>query len=136
MVFSRLTQLAVRLIRKMWQAGFIAFWMVLLGVATVLASGFNGWKIIISLALGIILWLLPNCYFVVKVMRHLGRVSPECLLHIFYRAELIKLLLSGFFFIMMAKLLSVNFPVLLSGYLLAQLIFWLLLTIKSKEGLL
>ncbi len=136
MVFSRLTQLAVRLIRKMWQAGFIAFWMVLLGVATVLASGFNGWKIISSLALGIILWLLPNCYFVVKVMRHLGRVSPECLLHIFYRAELIKLLLSGFFFIMMAKLLSVNFPVLLSGYLLAQLIFWLLLTIKSKEGLL
>ena len=82
------------------------------------------------------MWLLPNCYFVVKVMHHLGRVSAERLLHIFYRAELIKLLLSGFFFIMMARLLSINFPVLLSGYLAAQLIFWLLLTIKNKEGLL
>ena len=136
MVFSRLAQLAVRLIRKMWQAGFIAFWVVLSGVVAILGNDFHNRKIISSLALGIILWLLPNCYFVVKVMHHLGRVSAERLLHIFYRAELIKLLLSGFFFIIMARLLSINFPVLLSGYLAAQLIFWLLLTIKNKEGLL
>lgn len=136
MVFGRLAQLAVRLVRKMWQAGFIAFWVVLSGAVAILGSGFHGGKVISSLTLGILLWLLPNCYFAIKVMRHLGRVPPGCLLHIFYRAELIKLLLSGFFFIMMAKLLSINFPVLLSGYLAAQLIFWLLLIIKSKEGLL
>jgi F0F1-type ATP synthase assembly protein I len=120
----------------MWQAGFIAFWLVLSGVVAILGNGFHGRKIISSLVLGIILWLLPNCYFAIKVMGHLGRVSAGCLLHIFYRSELIKLLLSGFFFIMMARLLSINISVLLSGYLAAQLIFWLLLTIKSKEGLL
>jgi F0F1-type ATP synthase assembly protein I len=120
----------------MWQAGFIAFWIVLSGLVAILGNDFHGGRIISSLALGIIFWLLPNCCFAIKVMRCLGRVSPECLLHIFYRAELIKLLLSGFFFIMMAKLLSINFPVLLSGDLAAQLVFWLLLIIKSKEGLL
>lgn len=136
MVFGRLAPLAVSLMRKMWQASLIAFWLVLSGVVAILGSGFHDRKLISSLLLGIILWLLPNCYFAIKVMRHLGRVSPGCLLHIFYRAELIKLLLSGFFFIMMVKLLPINYPVLLSGYLVVQLIFWLLLSIKSKEGLL
>jgi F0F1-type ATP synthase assembly protein I len=136
MAFSRLAQLTVRLIRKMWQASLVAFAVVLLGASVILSKFCHDGQLISSLALGVILWLLPNCYFVIKVMRHLGRVSPGRLLHIFYRAELIKLLLSGFFFIMLAKLLSINFPVLLSGYLVAQLTFWLLLSLKSKEGLL
>jgi F0F1-type ATP synthase assembly protein I len=120
----------------MWQASLVAFAVVLLGASVILSKFCHDGQLISSLALGVILWLLPNCYFVIKVMRHLGRVSPGRLLHIFYRAELIKLLLSGFFFIMLAKLLSINFPVLLSGYLVAQLTFWLLLSLKSKEGLL
>lgn len=119
----------------MWQTSLMAFIVVLLEQA-ILGGIRQDEQIVGSLVLGIILWLLPNCYFAIKVLSHLGRISPRCLLSIFYRAELIKLLLSGFFFIMMVKLLSVNFPVLLSGYLVAQLIFWLLLIIKSKEGLL
>jgi F0F1-type ATP synthase assembly protein I len=135
MTFDRLAQLPGKVIRKMCQASFMAFFAVLLGLVVILGN-FQNEKIVRSLMLGIILWLLPNCYFVIKIMRRLGQVPGGDLLNIFYRAELIKLLFSGFFFIMMVKLLSVSFPVLLSGYLAAQLVFWLLLIIKSKEGLL
>ena len=89
-----------------------------------------------SLALGVALWLLPNCCFVIKIMRRLGQVSGRDLLNIFYRAELIKLFFSGIFFIMVIKVLSVNVPILLLAYLVSQLVFWLLLIMKSKEGLL
>lgn len=87
-----------------------------------------------SLALGVALWLLPNCYFVIKIMCRLGQVSGKDLLNIFYRAELIKLFFSGIFFVVAIKLLSVKIPILLLAYLTSQLVFWLLLIIKSVEG--
>ena len=67
-------------------------------------------------------------------MRHLGQISGRELLNIFYRAELIKLFLSGIFFVVAIKLLSVNIPILLLAYLVSQLVFWLLLIIKNMEG--
>jgi ATP synthase protein I len=127
--------IAKSIIQKMCQAGFMAF-AALLGVVVVLQDVFQGEQGIRSLALGIALWLLPNCYFVFKVMRRLGCALGRDLLNIFYRAELIKLFFSGIFFIMVIKLLSVNIPILLLAYLASQLVFWLLLIIKSKEGLL
>lgn len=106
-----------------------------LGGLVILGDVFQGESCIRSLALGIALWLLPNTYFVVKIMRRLGQVSGKNLLNIFYRAELIKLFFSGIFFIMAIKLLTVNIPILLLAYLVAQLVFWVLLILKSKEGL-
>lgn len=135
MAFVRLAQLPGKVIQKMCQAGIFAF-AALLGVVVILHDVFQGERDIRSLALGIALWLLPNCYFVIKIMRRLGCVSGRDLLHIFYRAELIKLFFSGIFFIMVTKLLSVNIPILLLAYLASQLVFWLLLIIKSREGLL
>ncbi|MFZ0219172.1 MAG: ATP synthase subunit I [Candidatus Aquirickettsiella sp.] len=109
---------------------------VLLGAVIGLADVFQSEQAIKSLVLGIVLWLLPNCYFVIKIMRRLGQMSGSNLLNIFYRAELIKLFFSGIFFIMMIQLLSVNIPIVLLAYLFSQLVFWLLLIIKGKEGLL
>jgi F0F1-type ATP synthase assembly protein I len=135
MTFSRLVQLPHKVIQKMCQAGIFAF-AILLGALVILRGVFQGEQGIRSLALGIALWLLPNCYFVIKIMRRLGCASGRDLLSIFYRAELIKLFFSGIFFIMVTKLLSVNIPILLLAYLASQLVFWLLLIIKSREGLL
>ncbi|MDQ5899140.1 MAG: synthase protein [Pseudomonadota bacterium] len=120
--------------QKMCHAGSIAFGG-LLGLVVIFGNVFQGSEVIKSLALGISLWLLPNCYFVIKIMRRLGQMSGRKLLNIFYRAELIKLFFSGIFFIMVVQLLSVNIPILLLAYLASQLVFWLLLIIKSDEGL-
>lgn len=135
MTFSKLVQLPHKVIQKMCQAGVYAF-AILLGALVILRGVFQGEQGIRSLALGIALWLLPNCYFVAKIMRCLGQVSGKDLLNIFYRAELIKLFFSGIFFVVVIKLLSVNIPILLLAYLVSQLVFWLLLIIKSMKGLL
>lgn len=93
------------------------------------------WQITYSLLLGIFLWMLPSCYFANKLFRYLGKVSPASLLRIFYQAEITKILLSGFFFVMMIKLLSVNIPALVTGYFIPQLVFWVRLIMKNKEAL-
>jgi len=134
MTFSRLVQLPDKIIQKMCQTSLMTF--AVLGVVFFLRNVCQDERVVRSLMLGIALWLLPNCYFVMKIMRRLGQVSGKDLLNIFYRAELIKLLFSGIFFIVVIKLLSVNIPILLLAYLVSQLLFWLLLIIKSMKGLL
>ncbi len=134
MAFNRLAQLPGKVIQKMCLASLMAF--AVLGIIVFLQNVCQDERAIRSLALGIALWLLPNCYFVIKIMHRLGRVSGRDLLSIFYQAELIKLFFSGIFFIMVIRLLSVNIPILLLAYLVSQLVFWLLLIIKSREGLL
>lgn len=134
MTFSRLVQLPGKIIQRMCQASLMTF--AVLGTVVFLRNVCQDERVVRSLMLGIALWLLPNCYFVMKIMRRLGQVSGKDLLNIFYRAELIKLLFSGIFFIVVIKLLSVNIPILLLAYLVSQLLFWLLLIIKSMKGLL
>ncbi len=134
MTVSRLVQLPGKIIQRMCQASLMTF--AVLGAVVFLRNVCQDERVVRSLMLGIALWLLPNCYFVIKIMRRLGCASGRDLLSIFYRAELIKLFFSGIFFIMVTKLLSVNIPILLLAYLASQLIFWLLLIIKSREGLL
>jgi F0F1-type ATP synthase assembly protein I len=94
---------------------------------------FQNWQIAYSLLLGIFLWMLPNGYFAIRLFRHLGTVPAATLLGIFYRAEIIKLLLSGFFFVMIIKFLSLNMPAFLAGYLVAQLIFFVRLSSRFKQ---
>ena len=113
-----------------------------IGIASLMAAAMafflgeilHNWQMACTLVLGIFLWMLPNAYFASKVFRRLGRAPSASLLSIFYRAEIIKLLLSGFFFVMMIKLVPVNFPALLTGYFIPQLIFWVRLIVKNKEG--
>ncbi|MDQ8039947.1 MAG: ATP synthase subunit I, partial [Rickettsiella sp.] len=129
MVVSK-TQCPLDMVRQIGGASLIA-------AASALFMGgiFHAWQIVCSLLLGIFLWMLPSCYFANKLFRHLGKISPTSLLRIFYRAEITKLLLSGIFFVMMIKLLSVNIPVLIAGYFVPQLIFWARLIMKNKEAL-
>lgn len=126
MTSSRLTHLPGKMIQKMCQASLIAF-VGLLVTLVILGSVSQGGQMIRSLVLGVFLWLLPSGYFAIKILSHLGQASGTDLLNIFYRSELIKLLFSGMFFIMVIKLLSVNIPILLLAYLVSQLVFWLIL---------
>lgn len=132
MTFNRLARLPGKVIQRMCQASLMAF--TILGIVVFLRNFCQDEWVISSLVLGIVFWLLPNCYFVIKIMRRLGQVSGRELLNIFYRAELMKLFFSGIFFVVAIKLLSVNIPILLLAYLTSQLVFWLLLIIKNMEG--
>lgn len=132
MTFYRLARLPGKVIQRMCQASIMAF--TVLGIVVFLRNFCQDERVIRSLAMGVVLWLLPNCYFVIKIMRHLGQVSGRELLNIFYRAELAKLFFSGIFFIVVIKLLSVNIPILLLAYVISQLVFWLLLIIKNMES--
>lgn len=104
-------------------------------VAFFVAGILHSWWFCSSFILGILLWALPNCYFANKLFRYVGKVSAASLLNIFYIAEIIKLLLSGFFFVMIIKLLSVNIPAFVSGHFVSQLVFWVRLMMKNKEGI-
>ena len=132
MIFNRLARLPSKVIQRMCQASLMAF--IVLGIVVFLRNFCQDERVISSLVLGIVFWLLPNCYFVIKTMRRLGQVSERELLNIFYRAELMKLFFSGIFFVVAIKLLSVNIPILLLAYMTSQLLFWLLLIIKNMES--
>jgi F0F1-type ATP synthase assembly protein I len=132
MTFNSPVQLSGKVIQRMCQAGLIAFTM--LATVVFLRNFCQDGRIVRSLAFGVTLWLFPNCYFVIKIMRRLRQLSGRDLLNIFYRAELIKLFFSGIFFVVVIKLLSVNIPILLLAYLTSQTVFWLLLIIKSMES--
>jgi ATP synthase protein I len=94
-----------------------------------------GGQLIGSLLLGVLLWALPNFYFARKVFSQSEHVPAASLLRIFYRAELVKLLLSGILFVMIIKLILVNIPVVLVGYFASQLIFLVCLILNNKEAL-
>lgn len=104
-------------------------------IAFFAAGILHSWWFGSSFILGVLLWALPSCYFANKLFRYVAKVSAASLLRIFYTAEIIKLLLSGFFFVMIIKLLSVNIPALVTGYFVSQLVFWVRLMMKNKEGI-
>jgi len=82
----------------------------------------NGTQAGYSALLGGATWILPNLYFTHKVF--IIRPAKE-LIAAFYRAEVIKLLLSGLLFVLVIKYLPVTALLVLLAYLLAQIVFWL-----------
>ncbi len=87
-----------------------------------------------SFVLGVLLWALPSCYFVNKLFRCFDKVSPVSLLGLFYRAEIIKLFLSGILFVAIVKLVpSIHFLVLVAGYFLAQLSLWIQFVMQPES---
>ena len=129
MVISKV-QCPLSMMQQIASASFIAA-----VISLSLGGALHNWPLSYSLLLGILLWMLPSCYLANKLFRRLGRVPPASLLRVFYRAEINKLLLSGIFFVMMIKLLSVNLPALVAGYFVPQLVFWVRLIMKNKEVL-
>jgi ATP synthase protein I len=83
-----------------------------------------------SILLGGMVWLLPNFYMAYCLFakaRPAGQIVTA-----FYRAEIIKLLLSALLFISVCQFLVVNVLALLGGYMIAQVAFWLTPLFENK----
>lgn len=80
-----------------------------------------------SVLLGGLVWLVPNFYFVYRAFR---MVPAKELIAGFYRAEVMKLILSAALFVAIIKILTVSSLLVLIAYLIAQFIFWIVLLIS------
>jgi len=87
-----------------------------------------------SALLGGLTWLIPSLYFTIKLFANNKVKSPQQMIKTFYANELIKLLLSAILFVLAIKLLPVNIPSFLGGYVAAILAFWLALPIGKLFG--
>lgn len=95
----------------------------------------HGWQYAGSFVLGILLWVLPSCYFANALFRSISKVSSAELLKIFYKAEIIKLLLSAIGAVLILKLLSINILMVVTGYFVSQLVFWVRIMMNNKGGI-
>ncbi|MCK4870999.1 MAG: ATP synthase subunit I [Gammaproteobacteria bacterium] len=87
----------------------------------------------LSAALGGAACVLPSIYFVRKVFTDKER-SQQKILHDFYVAEAVKLLLSVVLLVLLIKLLPVKLLAALSGYIGAYLAIWFMpLLLIDKE---
>lgn len=105
-----------------------ALWLVCLPAGLVVVLAFllllmNGIIAGYSAMLGGVAWLLPNIYFVYRAFANAGTASA--MLWRFYRAEIAKLILSGFLFILIINNFKVHMLAFVGGFALAQLVFWL-----------
>ena len=80
----------------------------------------------ISIVLGGVVWFIPNLYFAYKVFPNTKTaLTPQRIVRNFYRAEVIKLLLSALIFIVILKIFAVAMLPFLTGYAAAQVSFWI-----------
>lgn len=111
----RKTQYPCKMLRKILDIGLLNTLWISLG-----GCFFYSWLITYSLWWGVFLWVLPNSYFANKLFQSLGQVPPAKQLNVFYRAEIIKLVLSGIIFVMLIQKISISIPALLVGYFMSQ----------------
>jgi len=101
-------------------------------VVALLAGMLFGSKIGYSILLGGVVWWVPNFYFAHKLFAKMETRSQQ-MLRVFLRAEIIKLVLYGVFFILAYKFFSVAILPFLLGFMLAQAAFWLTPLIVNRE---
>jgi ATP synthase protein I len=78
-----------------------------------------------SVLLGGVVWIIPNLYMVYRLFSNVSARAVQQIVRTFYRAEIIKLLLSAALFIGMVKLLPLQLGPFSLGYIAAQITFWL-----------
>jgi ATP synthase protein I len=115
-----------------------AYLLVMLPVimVAILAVGllvFSGVEAAYSAGLGAIIWLLPNLYFIYKFFNVKNSRTAKELLWVFYRAEVLKLVLSALLFVIIIKLVAVLPFYVLGAFIIAQLVF--LITIWFSMGI-
>lgn len=94
---------------------------------------FSGGNAAISALLGVGVWFLPQLYFVTKLFGKALQKNANGMLWTFYRAEIIKFILSAILFVMVIKYLSVMPAIVLVAFIAAQITF--LLTALITLGL-
>lgn len=102
--------------------------MAITAIFSALTLFFTTVEIALAILLGGMCWFLPHAYAAYKLF-HQIETNPKHFLIVFFRTEIVKLIFVAVLFIVIIKLLSLNFACLIAGYLCAQLLFWLVAAI-------
>jgi F0F1-type ATP synthase assembly protein I len=104
--------------------------MTITAIVSALAMLFTTMENALALLLGGTSWFVPHAYAAYKLF-HQIETNPKHFLIVFFRTEIFKLIFVAVLFIVIIKLLSLNFACLIAGYLCAQLLF-VIVAAKSK----
>lgn len=77
-----------------------------------------------SAAIGGLVCVVPNAYFVSKLFKHNGAHAARQIVNGFYKGEAMKLILSITLFALVFKFLNINPLVFFVAYIAAQMVFW------------
>lgn len=92
-------------------------------ISSVITLFFADTKFAYSIGLGGCVWILPNFYFAYKLF-HRIETRAKNFVSVFYRTELLKLVLSALLFIAIVKWLPVTLSAILIGYFISFATFW------------
>lgn len=101
--------------------------VVLLGAG--LLAGFGRLAASYSFLLGGMIWGLATFYLAYKLFANMSPRFARQIVKTFYWAELVKLVISGILFVFVIKWFTVSVISMLSGYLIAQVVFWITATL-------
>ena len=108
------------------QLASITLLALLAGISTSLIVGF-------SLFAGGMAYGLPNLVFVWRVYRYAGAHQMNQFMAAFFFGEMLKLILSGFLFLLVVKYLPISLLSVLIGFVTAMLAFWLICLLRFSK---
>lgn len=101
-----------------WQSACV---LILAIIALIIRGKIDG----LSVLLGGLAYCLPNLIFVWRVFRYAGAHQMVAFLAAFFIGEMLKLILSGFLFLLIVKYLPHSLLSVLIGYIGAIVSFWI-----------
>lgn len=108
------------------QLASITFLALLAAVSTSRIVGF-------SLFAGGMAYGFPNLVFVWRVYRYAGAHQMNQFMTAFFFGEMLKLILSGFLFLLVVKYLPISLLSVLIGFVTAMLAFWLICLLRFSK---
>lgn len=99
-----------------------------IGTLTTLFARIAGYSIL----LGVLVWLIPNILFAYRIFSNVSVRAANKIVRTFYLFEALKLALTVIFFIAAIKIFTVNLGFVLLGYMLAWLLFSMMVLLKVK----
>ncbi len=82
-------------------------------------------EVSISIFIGGMICVVPNCYFALKAFSKAGAQQAQLVVKAFYLGEAVKIMLTVVLFIVAFKLLDVSPGSLFLGYVLALVVNWM-----------
>lgn len=101
-----------------WQVACV---LVVAAITYILRGEIDG----LSVLLGGLAYCLPNLIFVWRVFRYAGAQQMVAFMAAFFIGEMLKLILSGFLFLLIVKYLPHSLLSVLIGYISAIVSFWI-----------
>ena len=100
--------------------------VLIIGLAVLTVSKSGGY----SFLLGGMLWFIPQGVVAIRLFRRI-EADPKRFIVAFYKNEVLKLILAACLFILVVKWIPLSILSFLGGYLCAQVVFWILMSVMS-----